>query len=719
MTQTNKKEETNTAHGDSLPRRRRGPRRAGKPLPHGPLVLGLALTALVAAGPRAAAQEDGAAAAQEDGAAAAQETAGAAEPDKQTALPAAQDQSGSGKDTARAPQDTSANGTGGEAETPVIAAADILKVPEIVVTPTRFETPAGEVGSSVSVLTAADAERLQKPAVIDALRTLPGLAITRSGGPGTTSLVRMRGADEGGTLVLFDGIKMNDPADARGAFDFDGLLVNGLDRIEVLRGPQSALYGSEAMGGVINILSERGKGPPAVSALGEYGTYNTFRQQASLSGSVDAFSYAANVANFRTDGISAVAPPVGVERDGAKSTSANGRFGVRLADNLDVDIVTGWMRLDTNFDPSSTMDGPSSLLKNTYFGKVEPKLALFDGRWENILRVSGMRTERDFDQPPFPPRYTTFNGTRLTLDYQSNVKVDHDDVFTFGAERETEEATSSRSADGVTLLSTSSNKTATNSVFAQYLLGLFDSLYVTAGLRHDNNDAFGANTTERVSAAYVVADTDTTIRGSWGTAVKAPTLSQLFDPSFGNPALQPEETTGWDAGIEQRLFGDRVTAGATYFHNDFTNLIQFAFPEGFSNVGKAMAEGVETVVTVRPDPDWEFQVNYTYTRPKNLITGKDLRRRPRDAVNASLFYSFIKGGQAGLVFRHYGARFDDDANTTRIASYSVFDLVASYDVTENLSVFGRIENVGDERYQELARFGTPGRSVFAGASVRF
>jgi vitamin B12 transporter len=684
--------------------------------------LGLALAALAWAAPGAAAQPNAPATEDADAPAVQDDTAAPA-PEANTAPAAGQEQDDSGTETAPAARNKSADGTANGADghraSGAVNLADVLKVPEIVVTPTRFAIPAGEVGSSISVLTAPEIERLQTPSVIDALRTLPGLAVTRSGGPGTTSLVRMRGADEGGTMVLFDGIKMNDPADARGAFDFDSLLVNGVNRIEVLRGPQSALYGSDAMGGVIDILSETGKGPPSVSAMADYGSYNTFRQQASLSGSEDAFSYAVNVANFRTDGISAVAPPVGVEKDGAKNTSANGHFGVRLADNLDVDIVGGWIRLDADFDPTSTMDGPSNELKNTYFGKVEPRLTLFDGRWENILRVSGMRTERDFDQPPFPPRYTTFNGTRYTLDYQSNVKVDHDDVFTFGLERETEEATSSRSPDGVTLVSTSSNKTVTNSVFAQYLLGLFDSLYVTAGLRHDDNDAFGGNTTERVSAAYVVPDTGTTFRGSWGTAVKAPTLSQLFDPSFGNPALRPEETTGWDAGLEQKLWRDLVSAGVTYFHNDFTNLIQFAFPEGFSNVGKAMAEGVETVVTVRPDPDWQFQVNYTYTRPKNLITGKDLRRRPRDAVNASLFYSFVKGGQAGLVFRHYGARFDDDANTTRVASYSVFDLVASYDVTDNVSVFGRIENVGDERYQELAHFNTPGRSIYAGASVRF
>ncbi|MGB8275516.1 MAG: TonB-dependent receptor, partial [Alphaproteobacteria bacterium] len=575
-----------------------------------------------------------------------------------------------------------------------------------------------QVGSAVSVVTGEDLEARQQPDVFDLLRSVPGVSVTRSGGIGKSSLIRIRGADEGATLVLIDGIKMNDPADARGAFDFDSLLANGIDRIEVLRGPQSALYGSEAMGGVINILTERGKGPPAVSAEGEYGAYNTFRQRASLSGSEGPASYALNVAHFRTDGISAVAPPTGKERDGTKDIALNGHFGFTVTDNFDVDVTGGWMRLDSDYDPSSTQDGPAFQHKSVHYAKVEPKLALFGGRWENIVRVYETETDRDFDQPLSSPPLTNFDGMRYGFAYQSNVKVDHDDVFTFGMEREVEKATSARS-DGVAVTQTSDNSTTTDSVFAQYLLGLFDSLYLTAGVRRDDNDAFGANTTGRFSAAYVIEATGTTVRGSFGTALKAPTLSQLFDPSFGNPALAPEESTGWDAGVEQRLFGDRVTAGATYFHNDFTNLIQFAFPDGFSNVGKASTEGVETFVSFRPDPDWQVQANYTYTVPKNLVTDMELRRRPRNAVNASIFYSFVPGGQIGLLFRYYGSRFDNDSNTIVDAPYKVFDLVASYDIKDYLTVFGRIENIADARYQELANFSTPGRSAYVGAAIRF
>lgn len=593
------------------------------------------------------------------------------------------------------------------------AMAQVYEAPEVVVSATRIETPPEKVGSSVTVIDGRDIERRGKSQLLDALQGVPGVTITRNGGVGATSQIRVRGADPGQTQVLIDGVQVNDPSSNDNSFNFDALLATGIDRIEVLRGPQSALYGNDAMGGVVDIVTSRGRGPLSVTGLAEAGSHHSYRAAAGVSGGTERAGYALNGAYLRTDGISRVADTT--EDDGAKQRALTGKAGVDLTGFWTVDVAGGIFDLRSEYDGFG-FDAPYFGKHVLRYGKMDNTVSLFGGRMENILSVSVVDTSRSYDEPGgFIPR-SNYDGTRSTLEYRANIHVDEDDTLTIGAQRKLETARIVSDYGGGAVVDLD-RTVGTNSFYGQYLFGYDDRLFLTFGARHDDNEDFGTENTVRVTAAYLLKESGTTLRGSVGTGAKAPTLYQLYAPYYGNANLRTEQSVGADLGVEQAFWGKRVTAGVTGFWNRFEDLI--AFDDTYVNIARARTLGVEVAVAYRPIDALRLTGSYTYLYSEDLDTGRVLPRRPRHAAALGADWQATERLNVGGDLRFVGPQLDSNFSDRDNAAYTVLDANVSYALTDGVAVFGRIENLFNADYQETLQYDAPGRSFFAGVRATF
>jgi len=636
------------------------------------------------------------------------------------------DDSDQEKDTATAEQQESED----SAEQPVEDVGDI------VVSATKLETPSREVGSSLSVITREQLQRRQTRTVADALKTVQGLHVVETAGPGQTTSVFMRGAKSEHTLVLIDGVEMNDPISPGRAFDFADLTTENIERIEVLRGPQSTLYGSDAMGGVINIITKKGKGKPGGFVSAEAGSFSTFRERAHASGSYKWLDYSLGFSRLDTDGISAAEEGAGNdEEDGYGNTSISAKLGITPTEMFNVDTMVRYtdalVELD-NFGGVGGDDPNHESDQEELFLRTEAELSLFDELWEQELGFSLTDYDRDVRNDtdlahPNSLSQSSFDGRIVQFDWQHNLYLHETNTLTLGLETEEERGESdffSQSSFGTTSTSFAEETARTNSAYIQDQIRLWDSFFTTVGARLDDHEDFGSETTYRVAPAYVFKETGTKIKGSYGTGFKAPTLYQLFS-QYGNSNLDAEESTGWDAGVEQSLFEEKLTLGATYFSNEFDDLIDFnTGTSSFRNVAEAETDGIELSADYRPIEKLTTGLTYTYTDTEDESTGEELLRRADNKVTFDIGYDVLENWQVNLQIVYVGERDDMDFSTwpasrVELDDYALVNLASSYQVTEHTELFGRIENLFDEDYQEVKGFGTPGIGAYGGVKVSF
>lgn len=611
-----------------------------------------------------------------------------------------------------------------------------VKVGEVVVTATRLETPVREVASSMTVITGQEIAEEGKTEVLEVLRDEPALDVVRSGGPGGSTSIFIRGADSDQTLVLIDGIEVNDPIFNR-AFDFANLSVDNIERIEVLRGPQSTIYGSDAMGGVINIITKKGGGKPRLTLSGEAGSFDTYRLAADLSAGHGPVDYSLGASWLDTKGISAAREKDGnTERDGHQNATLSARLGITPVEALKLDLTaryTDSQKEIDNFggpggdDPNHVFESHQLLLR------AAARLSLFEGLWQQELGLSltdydsDERNDPDPDHPDESAR-SSFDSTLIKADWQHNLYLHETNTLTLGLEAEEEKGESSivsQSAFGPFTSEFAEETARTASAYAEDQVKLWDRFFGTVGVRLDNHNEFGSEVTYRVTAAYIIEETGTKLKATYGTGFKAPTLFQLFDPSNGNPDLDPERSRGFDAGVEQSLWEDRLALGATYFANNFEDLIEFvlldpvAFTGTFRNVSKAESRGVEAFASLSPIDRLTLRLDYTYTHTEDESTGEELLRRARNKFKLSANYAFSDRGNLNLGVSYTGDRKDLDfsvfpSERVTLKGYTLVDLAASLGITKNLEVFGRVENLLDEDYEEVKGYGTPGISAYAG-----
>jgi vitamin B12 transporter len=611
---------------------------------------------------------------------------------------------------------------------------------EIVVTATRLEVPAREVASSVTVISSEDLERLKKISVLEVLRDVLGVSVTQNGGQGETASVFLRGANSEHTLVLLDGIELNDPINPSRSADLAHIYLENIDRIEIIRGPQSPLFGSDALGGIINIITKKGEGKPRLTLASTGGSYGTLAGQAGISGSSKKVNYSFGLSRFGTQGISAADStfPGNSEIDSYRNLTFCGQAGLTLRDNLEINLIARSVRAKTDIDNFGGPygDDPNNIQDyRSYFIKGEFRGLFLKNRWEQKLAIGVVDSRRSNDNPadkahPLESENGLFKSRLVKLDWQNNFFLLPSNTVTMGVEYEMEEGESNYFAEGLwgSSLSSFARKKATMAgIYVQDYIRFADRFFATIGLRLDHHSRAGESATYRLAPAYIFKPTGTKIRASAGTAFKAPSLYQLYAPGtflgpIGNKNLRPEKSLGWDAGIEQPLFGGRMRLEAGYFHNDFENLINFDFTQGYTNIGKAVSKGVEIELEGRLNQLLFLRASYTHLEAKDKITGVALLRRPRDMFAATLGVSFSEKWMASVCYDFVGKREDLEfwswpSRTVTLPPYSLLNGLLSYDLSSNVQVFGRLDNILAEKYETVYGYGTLGLSAQAGVKI--
>lgn len=602
-----------------------------------------------------------------------------------------------------------------------------LELGKVVVSATRLETPLREVASSMTVIDEQEIEQRQARTATEVLRSVPALDVVQTGGPGGQTSVSIRGAESDHTLVLIDGVEMNDPSDLGRSFNFASLSTENIERIEILRGPQSTLYGSDAIGGVINIVTKKGKGKPSGLVSAEGGSFQTYRQRAQAGGATELINYSLGFSRLDTEGISAADEDDGnEEEDGYENTTLSARLGITPTEHFQISSIMRYIDDETDLDDSGGVGGddPNHRTESErLFLRAQAQLSLFENVWEQEIGFSytdhDRRTEDDPDaSQPNELLRSSFDGEIVQFDWQHDVMLHETNTLTFGVETE-EDTVDYRYylEDPFFPVDTTIDDKSmrTTGFYAQDQIRLWDSWFTTVGVRVDDHEDFGTETTYRITSTYLVHKTGTKIKGTLGTGFKAPTLYQLYS-QYGNRDLDPEESTGWDIGLEQSLIGDRVSVGVTYFYNDFDELIDFDVASSrYFNTGAAETQGVELSSSVRPIDSLTVKASYTYTDTEDKSTGDELLRRPEDKFSLNVNYSFLGQGNLNLGLSYVGSR--NDVGNVELQEYSLAHLAASYQVLDNVELFGRIENLLDEDYQEISGYGTPELSAFAGVRL--
>lgn len=604
------------------------------------------------------------------------------------------------------------------------AALVLLPVPafaddDIVVTASGFEQRRSETGQAISVLDEERLEELQSVSISDALRTLPGIAVATRGPVGSQSSVFIRGGNSSQTLVLIDGVRINDPSSPNAAFDFGALLTGNIGRVEVLRGPNSIIWGSQAIGGVINVQSLAPTEDLVARAGVEYGYADSVRASANLSGTSGSVEGSFGGAFYRTDGISALAG--GTEKDGYDNWSANGRLKVNLAANIALDFRGYYNRGTIEYDsPFGAGANALPVSRNRQFvGYVGAQFDLAGGRLRN--RISYART--DITRIGTDPVVFSFNnfdvkGTIDRFEYHGSYDIADAATLVFGAEHERTFA--STSFEGAPA---DRARNRVSSGFGQVILRPVKGLTLTGGIRHDDYSDYGGQTTLGANIAYTPNDGKTVVRATYGEGFRAPTLSE-GQPPFGNPDLKPETARNFDIGTEHRFLDGKAQVYVTYFNRKSTDLIAFSFTTFQSeNIDRVRSEGVELGFAVQPTDRLSLQANYTLTNAINRSAGANfgnrLALRPQHLGSFTADWQTPWRLKVGATLLLAGDSFDNASNTVRLDGYALAHLRAAFPVSDRFELYGRVENVFDTDYVQVAGYNSYRRNAHVGVRATF
>jgi vitamin B12 transporter len=591
---------------------------------------------------------------------------------------------------------------------------------EVIVSATRFDIPLDQSPASVSVITSEDIEQKQTQRVSNALREVPGLSVVQTGTAGQLTSVFTRGLRSEHTQVLLDGVPINQGL--QGAFNFADLVTDDIDRIEVVRGPQSTLYGPRALAGVIQIFTKQGEGTPTIMLSGEGGSYDTFREWLESEGKIDQFDYSIGASRIDTDN----ARPNNQYRNSA----AIANVGWSPNDQLRISSLFTYSLSDTG-NPNTIFDPKplDNFLTERWLIAPHIDLRISDW-WEHKLIVSydHERQLNDPNQDGFVgPTCALFE--RTTIDYQNDLRAASWLTMTSGFFYSRVNAGQERPfvlqifGPQPTFVSDHTQETAG---FLQATATPIENLIFVAGGRFDHFNQFGDIWTYRFAGSYKIGKTNTTLHSSIATGFSPPSSQdKIFGNNFG---LQPEKNLGWDIGVEQRLWENRVTLGATYFHNELSNVIGFNGLFDTLNLGAAETQGLEAEFRAQPVADLLFTASYTYLDAEKTssadisqLQGARLPRRPRNEVYISGSYLWWKRLRTTAEAKFVNAREELNFGGPNfdIEDYSFVNIAVEYEVNPHLLIFGRIDNLTNEHYAEVFGFPALGRAAYGGVRVRF
>jgi vitamin B12 transporter len=612
---------------------------------------------------------------------------------------------------------------------------------EIIVTATRIETPAREVASSMTLVTRRDLDRADRATAFEVFRDVAGLDVLQNGGPGSAASVFIRGANSEHLLVMVDGVEVNDPMNPSRSFDIAHLSLAGVDRIEVLRGPQSTLFGSDALAGVMNILTAKGQGRPRVSFTAQAGSFKTGASRFEFGGSSGSAHFSLGLSQYSAEGISAASPAYAgnSEKDGYRNWSLAGRAGAAFRNGFEADVFVRATTAKTDLDNFGGPGGDDPNSVQTYssvFLRGQVRGLLAGNRWEQKIGISYLRSDRRLDNPtdslhPFDSETGRYQSGLVKVDWQNNFFLGSAHTVSFGADLAREQGEStyvSISAYGPYESPFPRRTADLAGLYLQDQIKLDNVAFATAGVRLDQHSRAGTALTFRLAPTAIIEGTQTRFKATLGTGFKAPSLYQLYAPEtawgpVGNSSLRPEESLGWDAGLEQPLWGGGLVVGLTYFHNDFRNLIDFDFGRGYINIGRARTRGLEFLADLLPGEKLCGRVSYTRLEAKDLDTGGSLLRRAKDHLLARLDYQFAEQWAFGLSAVYSGRRPDTDfsgwvSRPVVLAAYTLLHATLDYSLNPRLGVFIRLDNILNARYENVYGYGAPGRAVYVGCKIK-
>jgi vitamin B12 transporter len=592
------------------------------------------------------------------------------------------------------------------------AHAQFTELPQIVVTPNRAPTAAERSGSRVETVTRMEMEEQDLPLALDYLERLPGISVTSPGGPGAEGSLSVRGAPRRYVKTLYNGIDIGDPTNTQVQTSYQYLLSGGLDSIEVLKGSQSTLYGSDAIAGVIS-FSTLGDIEPGVSHIlhGEAGSRGTARGGYGLRAANDVGRAAVNITGFRTDGISAAA--AGTERDGYENVTFDAAGDYRINDVVSVFGSLLYIDAEADYDDSSPVaDNPFNVNHSRQVaGRAGVNFDLMDGRAKNTISFQAFDIDRGIRSvSAFGPFDADYAGERQKVDYQGSFDVNDWLLMQYGAdhERQTSRVTDNYGSD-------TDDSFSLTGVWTQAVLEPTEFLTLTGGLRYDDHSEFGDHLTYRATGSYLFGDSGFRLHSSVGTGFRAPSLYELYGPWVGNTDLQPEESFSFDIGLEHR-FSDHLVADVTYFMLDIDNLIGFSGGVYDQVAGTSRQRGIEASLLYDLNEWFSLGAAYTYTHTRDPEGNRNIRVPRHEAALTAAYKPAEKWTITG------SAKFVADTVDTgdfKLDDYVLLNAKVSYQATDTTELYVRGENLLDQDYQTVRGYNTPGIGVFAGFRSTF
>jgi vitamin B12 transporter len=600
-------------------------------------------------------------------------------------------------------------------------------VDPVVITATKVETPVSETGAAVTVIPGEDFKTYHYATVGDALRRVPGVDVRQSGSFGKTTAISIRGANPSQVQVLVDGVRVKSPT--LGQAELVDIAPDLIERIEVVRGPQSTLYGADAIGGVVNIITKKGQGKVAQGSIeeqaGNYGTWinrGTGYGQWKILDYSFAGSYAESNGQFRNDA--------------ADQKALSGRVGLTLPYDSSVSFIARWNRTDTDLPVKFVCCGPlpiQPIIDVNQQQQSETLVLSLEGRtrpvpwWESRARISRYENSQGFQDPVDPgfedsdfPSFAQINVERREAEWINSFHIGKWSTSTIGLEYRHEEGESRHTFE---------SQTHTKSVFFEQQLRFFERLFLTGGVRVDDHSTFGTHVTPRGSLAFLIKETGTRIRGGAGSGFRAPTLNDLFFPNFSNPSLKPETSFSWEVGADQTLWGERIRLGVTVFRTDFDDLIRFVPIDAFPfvaavNIARARSSGLEFTGEVDLLKNLVASVNYTYTDTEDLSTDRWLPREPQHRWNIGVIWEPIRRLQLFTQINVGTRQFESEEvgynrGHTRIDVGGTFRLLDKYGILQALDLTARVNNILNEGYAEVRGFPALGTAFLLGARASF
>ncbi|MFQ6082511.1 MAG: TonB-dependent receptor plug domain-containing protein [Candidatus Aminicenantia bacterium] len=579
---------------------------------------------------------------------------------------------------------------------------------QIVVTADRIEEPAEQVSASFTIITSKDIKARQAETLSDILPSIPGFARAQIGSPGHLSSLFIRGAESDHNLVLLNGIPINDPASSY--FDFSNLSLDDIEKIEIIRGPQSTLYGSNAIGGVINLITKKGseKSKFEFSALG--GADSTYKGAFSFSSGGKKGNIYLGTSYFSTQG--------NFENDDYTNTTISARGDIKLSELSNLELIARYNRTDLGipfsfpgkFSPSRRQQTEETLLSLPFSLLILPT-------WKIKLNFSYFKRNYKFEDPDDAWGFTNSltHSRTLRLEAQSNLSYVLG-ILTFGGEWQSSSVDDENNF-GVNF---KNQKVETKALFIQNRLNFTNSFFLTAGLRLDNHSQFGNHYSPRITAAYLIRDTK--LKASWASGFRAPRPNELYT-WWGNKDLKPEVSRSWEIGIEQKLMNSKLLLGVTYFSSEIEDLIVYDFISWkLKNLAQTQIKGTEFSLYFIPHRNYSLQANYTYLRAKDRTKGQDLLRRPRHSLSFDFNVQLMEKVNMNLGIIYVGKRKDYDELTFSTIDNPPFnrvDLSIRWRVRNGISLTGKISNLLNKEYQEVYGYPSPDRGAYFGIEFSF